>query len=138
MDALQKEPPGTPEAPSGMKQQVRRIVLGQLVLQGLLALVALGAGAVPLGVFLGVLAGLEDTLLVLWGILSGMGKPPRQAALSMHCLMFLRIGVLLVWTVAALKLQCQPVLVLLSFVCLNAGLVMQMVRCHLGDKKQQP
>ena len=75
-----------------MKQQVRRIVLGQLVLQGLLALVALGAGAVPLGVFLGVLAGLEDTLLVLWGILSGMGKPPRQAALSMHRLMFLRIG----------------------------------------------
>ncbi|MGM9518973.1 MAG: hypothetical protein ACI3X3_09900 [Acidaminococcus sp.] len=121
-----------------MKKQARRIVLGQLALLGLLALAALGFGARPLGVGLGILAGLGDTLLVLWGILSGMGKPPQQAALAMHRLMFLRIAVLLVWTVAALKLKSQPVLVLLSFVCLNIGLVMQMARCHLGDKKQQP
>ena len=138
MVALQKEPPGTPEAPSDMKKQARRIVLGQLALLGLLALAALAFGARPLGVGLGILAGLGDTLLVLWGILSGMGKPPQQAALAMHRLMFLRIAVLLVWTVAALKLKSQPVLVLLSFVCLNVGLVMQMARCHLGDKKQQP
>lgn len=138
MVTLQKEPPGPPEAPSTMKKQARRIILGQLGLLGLLALAALVAGARPLGVGLGILAGLGDTLLVLWGILSGMGKPPQQAALAMHRLMFLRIAVLLVWTVAALKLKSQPVLVLLSFVCLNVGLVMQMARCHLGDKKQQP
>lgn len=136
MVSLQKEPPGPPEAPSDMKKQARRIILGQLVLLGFLALVALAAGARPLGVGLGILAGLGDTLLVLWGILSGMEKPPQQAALSMHRLMFLRIGVLLIWTVAALKLKSQPVLVLLSFVCLNVGLVMQMARCHLGDTKQ--
>lgn len=134
MVALKKEPPGTPEASSDMKKQARRIVQGQLVLLGLLALAALGFGARPLGIGLGILAGLGDTLLVLWGILSGMGKPPQQAALAMHRLMFLRIAVLLIWTVAALKLKSQPVLVLLSFVCLNVGLVMQMARCHLGDK----
>lgn len=138
MVALQKEPPGLPEAPSGMKGQAGRIILGQLALLGLLSLAALGAGAGPLGTGLGALAGLGDTLLVLWGILSGMKKTPQQAALAMHRLMFLRIGVLLVWTVAALKLESQPVLVLLGFVCLNVGLVMQMARCHLGDKKQQP
>lgn len=138
MVSLQKEPPDIPEAPSDMKKQARRIILGQLVLLGLLALVALAFGASPPGVGLAILAGLGDTLLVLWGILSGMGKPPQQAALAMHRLMFLRIAVLLVWTVAALKLKSQPVLVLLSFVCLNLGLVMQMARCHLGDKKQQP
>lgn len=138
MVPLQKEPPDIPEAPSDMKKQARRIVLGQLVLLGALALVALAFGASPPGVGLAILAGLGDTLLVLWGILSGMGKPPQQAALAMHRLMFLRIAVLLVWTVAALKLKSQPVLVLLSFVCLNLGLVMQMARCHLGDKKQQP
>lgn len=78
MVSLQKEPPGPPEAPSDIKKQARRIILGQLVLLGFLALVALAAGARPLGIGLGILAGLGDTLLVLWGILSGMENHPSR------------------------------------------------------------
>lgn len=64
-----------------------------------------------------------------------MGKPPAQAALSMHRMMFLRIAVLLGLTVLALREKWQSVLVLAGFLVLNIGLIIQLAKSRPGCRK---
>ena len=75
-----------------------------------------------------------DTALFLWGVHRGMGKPPAQAALSMHRMMFLRIAVLLGLTVLAAG-KWQSVLVLAGFLVLNIGLIIQLAKSRPGCRK---
>lgn len=116
-------------------RQLRSLFLKQLALglAFLLAVLLLG-GTLP-GALLGSAAGLADTALFLWGVRRGMEKEPAQAALSMHRLMFLRIAVLLGFTLAALRGKWQPVLVLSGFLILNLGLVIQLARSRPGCRK---
>ena len=116
-------------------RQLRQVFLRQLAL-GLLFLagVLLGGGHLP-GALLGTASGLMDTALFLWGVHRGMGKPPAQAALSMHRMMFLRIAVLLGITVLALREKWQSVLVLAGFLVLNIGLIIQLAKSRPGCRK---
>ena len=106
------------------------LALGLLFLAGVL----LGGGHLP-GALLGTASGLMDTALFLWGVHRGMGKPPAQAALSMHRMMFLRIAVLLGLTVLALREKWQSVLVLAGFLVLNIGLIIQLAKSRPGCRK---
>lgn len=116
-------------------QQLRQVFLRQLVL-GLVFLggALLAGGSLP-GSLLGTASGLMDTALFLWGVRRGMGKPPAQAALSMHRLMFLRIAVLLGLTILALRARWQPALVLSGFLVLNVGLIIQLAKSRPGCGK---
>lgn len=126
------EPQGiSPAAQKNLNLQLRQI----MIRQGLLALVAILAGALVwhtiAGALWGALAGLGDSGLVLWGIARGMRKTPERAAAYMRRMMFTRLAYLLFLTLLSLKLQGQTALVLLGFVFFNVTLLVYMAVCHI-------
>ena len=86
----------------------------------------------PGGWLLGSLAGWCDSALFLYGLYSGMKKAPHHAALSMHRMMFVRLGTVLVFVLIGLKLDWGGHRVLFSYLLFYGLLLIQMARKGIG------
>ena len=78
--------------PPSFKRDVLRLAALQALAIPLVGGLAFMFSPQPGGWLLGSLAGWCDSALFLYGLYSGMKKAPHHAALSMHRMMFVRLG----------------------------------------------
>lgn len=91
--------------PPSFKRDVLRLAALQALAIPLVGGLAFMFSPQPGGWLLGSLAGWCDSALFLYGLYSGMKKAPHHAALSMHRMMFVRLGTVLVFVLIGLKLD---------------------------------
>ncbi|MBS5518883.1 MAG: hypothetical protein SOU94_04625 [Acidaminococcus sp.] len=118
--------------PPSLRRDILRLAALQALAIPLVGGLAFMFSPQPGGWLLGCLAGWCDSALFLYGLYSGMKKAPQQAAISMHRMMFVRLGAVLVFVLIGLKLNWGGHRVLFSYLLFYGLLLIQMARKGIG------
>ena len=118
--------------PPSLRRDILRLAALQALAIPLVGGLAFMFSPQPGGWLMGCLAGWCDSALFLYGLYSGMKKDPQQAAISMHRMMFVRLGAVLGVVLIGLKLNWGGHRVLFSYLLFYGLLLIQMARKGIG------